>query len=113
MSQSKLEAAFALIADFKRGQILPGSAISDQQVELLRLLCEDLLPNERFSVDRLSELIEKIARADSEWNRRTQLAIDEIYVLREAGKDAEARHRQRGFLQECPSVWYKAIADSL
>lgn len=113
MKPNKLQAAFALIGDFKRGQMKPGAPISDEQIELLRLLCEDLLVKESFAVDRLPALIEKIARADSHWNRRVQMVIDEFYVLRESGKTAEAQERRRSFMDECPSKWYRDIVQAL
>jgi len=110
---SDLQAAFALIDDFKRGQMAPGAQISDRQIALLERLCEDLLPTEKFSVEQLGTLIEKIARADSHWNNKTQLLIDEFYALREAGKGAQAQRRRRSFLDECPSAWYCGIIDAL
>ncbi len=79
----------------------------------MRLLCEDLLPNESFAVDRLPELIKEVARVDTHWNRRVQLAIDEFYVLRESGKAAQAQERRRLFLEECPSKWYRGIVEAL
>jgi len=91
----------------------PGEPVSDEQIRLLRLLCEDLLPNEVFSVDRLPALIDEIARADSKWNRRVQMAIDEFYALRESGKNAEAQERRQEFLGACPSKWYRQIVDAL
>lgn len=113
MKPNRLRAAFALIADFKRGKMTPGAPISDEQIELLRVLCEDLLPAEKFSVDRLGQLVEKIARADTEWNHKTQLVIDEFYVLRESGKSAEAQERRNNFFGECPSAWYRSIVEAL
>lgn len=113
MSRSKWQTAFALIADFKQGKMTPGAAISDGQIELLKLLCEDLLPGEQFSVDRLEQLIEKVARADSEWNHKTQVVIDEFYVLKEVGKDEEARRCRRSFLEACPSAWFRGIVENL
>ena len=113
MKPNDLQAAFALIGDFKRGQMTPGAQISDEQIELLQRLCEDLLPAEKFLVEKLTELIEQIARADSHWNRRTQLVIDEFYALAEAGKDAQAQLSRRSFLDECPSAWYRGIVEAL
>lgn len=108
-----LQAAFALIGEFKRGQMAHGTQISDRQIALLERLCEDLLPTEKFSLEQLGTLIEKIARADSHWNNKTQLVIDEFYALREAGKGTQAQRLRRNFLVECPSAWYCGIVEAL
>ena len=113
MRPNNLKDAFTLIAEFKRGQMPPGGLINNEQIELLRLLCKDLLPTEKFAEIGLGQLIEKIALADTEWNQKTQLVIDEFYVLRESGKSAEARERQKIFLDKCPSAWYHSIVESL
>ena len=113
MKPNNLGDAFTLIAEFKRGQMVPGGLINDEQIELIRLLCEDLLPTETFSAIGLGQLVEKIALADTSWNHKTQLVIDEFYVLRESGKGAEARALQKIFLHKCPSAWYRGIVESL
>lgn len=113
MKPNKLQAAFALIADFKRGHMTPGAPISDEQIDLLKLLCEELQPSEKFSTEKLEQLVERIARADTEWNRKAQLVIDEFYVLRESGKLAEAQQCRSSFLGKCPSAWYRGIVAAL
>lgn len=113
MKPNDLQTAFALIEDFKQGRIAPDMEVSDKQMKLLRLLCEDLLPAEKFSVDRIGDLVTQIARADTHWNHRTQLVIGEFYSLREAGRADEAQHRRRSFLEGCPSTWYRGIVEAL
>ncbi len=113
MKPNDLQAAFALIGDFKRGHMTPGAQINDRQINLLRFLSEDLLPTEKFSVDKLTELIEKIARADSHWNQRTQMLIDEFYVLADIGERTQGQRIRRNFLDECPSAWYRGIVEAL
>ena len=113
MKPNDLQVAFTLIDDFKQGRIAPGAEVSVKQIKLLRLLCEDLLPVEKFAVDRLGDLVAKIAYADTNWNRRTQLVIDEFYSLREAGKADEALLCRQKFLEGCPSKWYRDIVEAL
>jgi len=48
------------------------SALTDEQVELLRLLWQHLLPTETFSKKRLGDLVVQAAHADTLWNRQTQ-----------------------------------------
>lgn len=113
MKPNDLQAAFSMIGKFKRGQITPGAEVSDDQIEMIQLLCEDLLPAEVFSVENLDDMLKKISRADTEWNHKTQAAIDEFYSLSEAGKDKEAQQRRIGFLNQCPSSWYRSIVEAL
>jgi hypothetical protein len=108
-----LERAFALIREYKQGDIIPGADITDQQIELLRLLCGDLLPTETFSIDRLSDLVMRAAHADTLWNRRTQYVVSEIYSLKEANKNTDAEECRREFLAQCPSVWYRDIVEAV
>ena len=95
------------------GRGLPGVQVSDEQIELLQCLYEDLLPTKKFSVDKLIALIEQIAKAVSYWNRRTQLVINEFYMLTEASKEAQAQQSRRSFIDECPSAWYRGIVRAL
>lgn len=113
VNPNKLQAAFSLIEDFKQGKIKSGEEISDEQIELLQCLCEDLLPTQEFSTYQITELIEEIVRTNSHWNQRTQLVIDEFYTLNDAGKINQAQQRLRDFLDECPSAWYRGIVNAL
>lgn len=113
MSLEKLKDAYALLRQFKEGRISVGTEINDEQIELFRLLCADLVPTEEFSVEQLERLIVKVATADSTWNQKTQLTISTFYALQEAGKTKEATVKVSEFVAECPSVWYCNIVESL
>lgn len=113
MNQALLSTAYGLIREFRNGAFPPGSEISRAQVQLLHLLCEDLLPGEAFAEDLLGELIPRIAATDSLWNRTTMAMVDEFYALREVGQLDEAERRRDAFLSACPSSWYRGIASSL
>ncbi|WP_457337121.1 hypothetical protein [Rhizobacter sp. P5_C2] len=113
MKQDLLSAAYGLIREFRSGEFSPGSEISSEHLQLLRLLCEDILPGEAFDEALLGELIPRIASTDSLWNRRTMALVDEFYALREAGQLDAAEQRRDAFLRACPSSWYRGIASSL
>jgi hypothetical protein len=113
MKQERLSAAFELIYEFRDGRFVPGAEISLNHLELLRLLSEDFFPSEKFDPDLLGELLPRLARTDSLWNKRTMALTDEFYVLKEAGKPEAAEKRRKEFVDACPSAWYRAIASSL
>lgn len=113
MSLNNLRSAFKLLSDFKSGEFEPGTEISNEQVLLLDSLCKDLLPGEIFSLDDLDVLIHKMARADSEWNKKSQIVIDRFYTLRSMGKIAEAHEVKNEFISICPSFWYREIVEGL
>ncbi|QNP48905.1 hypothetical protein [Diaphorobacter aerolatus] len=113
MSHNNLQSAFKLISDYKRGKLEPDSDISDEQISLLDLLCVDLLPDEKFSLTELGVLVEKIAQADTRWNRECQFTINEFYALKEAGKIAEAHQIRCAFVKACPSSWYREIVENI
>lgn len=60
-----LQSAFELIARYKLGEILPGTTVDDAQIGLLKLLCADLLTDEKFSLGDMDVLALKIAKADT------------------------------------------------
>jgi Rad3-related DNA helicase len=113
MKQDHLSAAFGLIYEFRNGQFASGSELSPEHLRLLRLLCEDILPGEKFDEDALEELIPRLASTDSFWNKRTMALADEFYALSEAAKPEAAEQRLNEFLRACPSSWYRGIASSL
>ncbi len=113
MKKDDLSAAFALIYEFRNGQLAQGSEISPKHLKLLRLLCEDILPAETFEPDSLGELIPRLAQTDSLWNKRTMALADEFYTLKASGKLELAEQRRDEFLGACPSSWYRGIASSL
>jgi len=113
MKKENLSAAFELIYEFRDGRLAQGSEISSEHLRLLRLLCEDILPGEKFDLDSLGELIPLLAKTDSFWNKRTMALADEFYALKEAGKLEIAEQRRDEFLGACPSSWYRDIASSL
>jgi len=108
-----LQRAFELIARYKLGEIPPGIVVDDAQIGLLRLLCADLLPDEKFSLDGMDILVLKIAKADTKWNKECQIAISTIYDLRLAGKNNEAEQARNAFVSACPSSWYQEIIESV
>lgn len=108
-----LEKAFTLIREYKQGSFASGEDMTDEHVELLRLLCSDLLPTETFSTDRMGDLVMQVAHADTLWNRRAQHAVSEIYSLREASKVNEAEECRQAFLAQCPSIWYRDIVEAV
>lgn len=113
MSQEKLASAFRLIYDFRSGQFKAGDEISVEQLELLQLLQEDLLPGESFDPSVLDTLIPRLAQIDSLWNKRTMSLADEFYALQAGGSEAEAEQLRSSFMNSCPSSWYRGIAGSL
>lgn len=108
-----LQSAFELIARYKLGEIPPGTTVDDAQIGLLKLLCADLLPDEKFSLEGLDVLVLKIAKADTKWNKECQIAISNIYDLRLAGKNNEAEQARNAFVSACPSSWYQEIIESV
>jgi hypothetical protein len=112
-SPTDLRAAFALLRVFKQGGMTPGASITAKQLKLIRLLCNDLLPEETFSLDRVDDLIIQISRANTLWNRRAQFTVNEIYSLRESGKAEDAGQRRQIFLNECPSAWYRGVVEAI
>lgn len=113
MSLNNLRSAFKLLSDFKSGQFEQGADIDNEQVLLLESLCKDLLPGEVFSLDDLDSLIYKMASTDSEWNKKSQIAIDRFYTLRSMGKITEAHEIKNEFISSCPSSWYREIVGGL
>jgi hypothetical protein len=116
VNQSKrgdVEAAFELISEFKAGRFGSGSDVSARQLQLLKLLRADLLPNETALDADLGHLILRVADEDTRWNHRTMDVIDAIYSLRSDGKPEEADSLQQKFLRECPSQWYRDIVDAV
>lgn len=113
MKSDKLESAYALIREFKSGQFKANSPINDQQEDLIKLLCQDLLPNTEFSRDRISKIIEDIAIADTLWNRKSQHAINEIYTFLGEKKPIQAEECRNSFVRDCPSIWYRKIVESV
>ena len=113
MNMEQLPKAFKLLRDFKLGRLPPGSDISEEHMNLLRILSNELLPDEEFSIASLSELIPKLARTDTMWNQRTQGLADEFYELKKNGKLEASEARRNQFIAECPSNWYRGIAQSL
>jgi len=108
-----LSSAFALIARYKLGEILPGTTVDDAQIGLLKLLCADLLSDEKFSLADMDVLVLKIATADTEWNKECQIAISNIYDLRLAGRSNEADQTRNAFVSACPSSWYQEIIEGV
>lgn len=113
VSLEKLKDAYTLLRQFKEHRLLAGTEINNGQIELFRLLCADLIPTEEFAVERLESLILRIAKVDTVWNKKSQVTIDAIYALREAGKTKDAITRVSEFVAECPSVWYCNIVKSI
>jgi hypothetical protein len=109
--RAQMSAAYRLIADFRRGAITPGSEITKEQRRLIELLASDLdVPTKGVP---LEDLLLKVAKVDSLWNKRTVHLIDSFYVLRGQGKQDQAERERATFLQRCPSVWYCAMVSSL
>ena len=105
--RDEMRAAYRLIYDYKSGQIEPGSAISEDQRRLIRLLAADL-EVETEGVE-IGTLVARVARADTRWNHETMAALADLHDLRAAGRSDEAEAIRTRFLGSCPSVWYCAI----
>ncbi|MBQ0921771.1 hypothetical protein KBW71_25335 [Hydrogenophaga aromaticivorans] len=113
MKSDELESAYALIREFNDGQFKADSLINDQQEKLIKLLCQDLLPNTEFSLDRIGSIIEDIATADTLWNRKSQNVINEIYTFLGEKKPIQAEECRNSFIRDCPSLWYRKIVESV
>lgn len=108
--RTQMRKAYALIDDYKRGAISPGSPISGEQEKLLRLLADDLhVPHMNASVEAL---VLVVARADSQWNKRTMSLLVKLDDLRRSGKVVEVEARRRAFLRKCPSAWYCGLVSA-
>jgi len=107
MTNDPLQSAFQMLADYKNGSITYRIKMNSEQIFLLRILCEDLLPGQDFEWKNLECIIIKIMRADSLWNKRCQLAISDFYSMRQSGRKNEAREIQENFIEACPSSWYR------
>jgi hypothetical protein len=109
--RAQMQAAYTLMADFRRGAIAPGSQITKEQERQIRLLASDLdVPADGIPVD---QLVSRVAKADSLWSRRTVDFIDSFYLLKKNGKNDEAERQRATFLQTCPSVWYCGMVTAL
>lgn len=113
MGDDDLSSAFELIARYKLGEILPGTIVDNAQICLLKLLCADLLSDEKFSLADMDVLVLKIATADTKWNKECQIAISNIYDLRLAGRSNEADQARNAFVSACPSSWYQEIIEGV
>jgi hypothetical protein len=108
-----LKNAHALIREYKEGNFQPGSEITSSQLQLLEILLLDLMPGEAFDPERIEELLPALAVADTNWNHRSMVAIDEFYAHRSAGRTREAENVRAAFSAQCPSFWYKHILAAL
>ena len=113
MNNNGLEAAYSLIFLFKEGKIEAGSGITNEQIDLLRLLYSDLFPGEEIDEDHWRENISRIVREDTNWNHQTMEVIDEIYSLREMSKLEEVEEKKQTFFEGCPSSWYRGIVEAV
>lgn len=113
MNLDNLRSAFRLLSRFKSGEFKPGTEISNEQVLLLDALCNDLLPGEVFSLADLDALIYKMVCVDDEWNKKSQIVIDQFYALSGMGKMVEAHEIKSEFIGGCPSLWYREIVENL
>ncbi|RZI80483.1 MAG: hypothetical protein EOP38_22370 [Rubrivivax sp.] len=108
---ANLTAAFKLIYDYRAGEFPAGTEVSEDQLELLQLLCKDFqVP---FSEESLETLVPQLANLDRLWNRQTMMVANTFYALIESGKTDEADRCRQKFLESCPSDWYKEIVGSL
>ena len=109
--RTEMKEAYELIGQFKRGLIANGAPVTEPQQRLIRLLSEDLgVDAKDVSVE---DLIKRVARADTHWNRRTQEVVDRFYTHQRAGHMDKAERERSAFLTECPSVWYCGIVSDL
>lgn len=112
MKPTDLEAAIELIDAFREGVFHVNDAISDRQMQLLKLLREDLLPREPELDDDLVSLAPKLAQEDTRWNHAAMEALNAIYSLRSSGREQEASAAQQRFLRSCPSAWYRDVVEA-
>ena len=105
--RDEMRAAYRLIYDYKSRRIEPGSPITVDQDQVIRMLAADL-EVESDGVD-IATLVGRVARADTRWNRETMAALADFHDLRAAGSADEAEVLRTRFLSSCPSVWYCAI----
>ena len=106
-----MKAAYSLIREYKDGGIQPGSAMSDDHQQLIRLLAADL----DVKVDGLdiATIVLLVASADTWWNRQTTGAVAQFYALSEGGNADAAGALRNEFLGRCPSVWYRGVLAGL
>lgn len=112
MKLTDLEAAVELIDAFREGAFHADDTISVRQIELLKLLREDLLPQEPELDDDLTSLAPRLAEEDSRWNHAAMEALNAIYSLRSSDRHQEASVQQQRFLRACPSVWYREVVEA-
>ncbi len=92
-----------------------GRALTKSEIQLIKVLAQDLLPNRpstEVSEDNFSELIYELAREDSKWNRALGDALNSFYRQVEDGQKTEGLKTLQMFVSSCPSSWYRSHAET-
>jgi hypothetical protein len=113
MSLTEMKLAYAMLSEFKSGKLALGAEMSEEQINLVHLLSQDLLPHSEFVPELAADVLLSVAREDTQWNHATQKTINECYSLRESNQLEAAEKLQKDFAAKCPSVWYREIVESV
>ena len=113
MNHNPLELAYAMMSEFKSGELVSGAEMSDEQIHWIRLLSQDLLPEHDFNPELAAEALLSAAHEDTRWNHAAQKTITECYSLRESNQLDAAKKLQKNFAEKCPSAWYRQIVESV
>ena len=113
MSHNYLEPAYAMLSDFKSGKLVSGVEMNDEQINLVRLLVQDLLPQHDFNPELAADVLLSAAHEDTRWNHAAQKTITECYSLRKSNQPEAAKDLQKDFAVRCPSAWYRQIVESV
>jgi hypothetical protein len=111
---SELHKAYALLTRFKEGKMQVGKRVTLRQLNLLRLLIDDLAPRtklpEEIDAPVFERLIFEICEQNARWNRRFMQATVQAHEACKAGKRLEGLGYLDAFIKECPSNWYRMHA---
>jgi hypothetical protein len=113
VNHNPLELAYTMLSDFKSGKLISDIEMSDEQINWIRILSQDLLPEHAFNPELAADALLKVAHEDTQWNHAAQKTITECYSLRESNQLDKVKTLQNDFAEKCPSVWYKQIVESV
>jgi hypothetical protein len=102
-----------MLSEFKCGKLVSDVEMNDEQINLVRELSQDLLPQHDFNPELAAEALLSAAHEDTLWNHAAQKTITELYSLRESSQFDAAKKLQQDFAEKCPSAWYRQIVESV
>ena len=111
---SELDRAYELLARFKEGKIAIRKRVTPRQLQLVRLLAGDLMPQTKLPdhIDRdgFDKVLLALCEEDARWNKRWMRAMVLADDARRAGRPKEGLACLDAFISECPSDWYRRHA---